>query len=192
MLSARYLKRMRAEAGNDGGAFPDRHSRKLLLALGVLAVVSGIIVASYARTAARAATGKCPVTIRGSTRRPPAAFVRTGLPVPYVRKWLGSRTIWIRLPRHGTIPAQRDRDGHTISAKFPWWRVVRGQLHAWAHPVGHARPRLSAQVQPVADYGPTGFVPSALRFSKLGCWRITGSLHGHSLSFVARVVIRAP
>lgn len=44
----------------------------------------------------------------------------------------------------------------------------------------------------MADYGPTGFVPSALRFSKPGCWRITGSLREHTISFVAKVILRAP
>lgn len=165
---------------------------RTLAGLGALAAICGVFALPLAHRAAGAATRRCPVTVRGSTRKPPVAFVRTGLPVPYVHTWLASRTIWLRLPRHGILPAQRDPGGRTISAKFPWWRVVRGQLHASAHPVGRARPRLSAEVQPVADYGPTGFVPSALRFSKPGCWRITGSLREHTISFVAEVVYRAP
>jgi hypothetical protein len=135
---------------------------------------------------------RCPVTVRGSATKPPAAFVAIGLPVPYVRTWLGNNAIWLRLPRQGVIPALRDPNGRTISAKFPWWRVLAGQLHAWAQPVGQARLRITAEVATVAGYGPTGFVPSELRFSKPGCWRITGSLRGHTLSFVARVVLHTP
>jgi hypothetical protein len=165
---------------------------KMLAGLGALAAVCGILLVSPARPATKASTTRCPVTLRGSTKKPPIAFVRTGLPVPWVHKWLGSKAIWLRLPRHGILPAQRDPGGKTISTKFPWWRVIRGQLHASAHPLGQARPRLSAEVRPVAGYGPTGFVPSALRFSKPGCWRITGSLRGHTISFVTRVTRQAP
>ncbi|HEY5694739.1 MAG TPA: hypothetical protein VIR14_09535 [Gaiellaceae bacterium] len=118
--------------------------------------------------------------------------MNTGLPVPYVRVWLGSPAIWIRLPRRGILPAIPDPHRRGISSKFPWWRVLAGNLHAWAHPLGRARPRLRADVQPAANYGPTGFVPSELHFSRSGCWRITGSLRGHTLSFVARVVRQAP
>jgi hypothetical protein len=135
---------------------------------------------------------RCPATTRGSAKKPPAAFVSSGLPVPYVRTWLGSRAIWLRLPRHGILPAQRDRSEDAMSAKFPWWRVLGGQLHAWAHPVGRAHPRLKADVASAADYGPKGFVPSFLRFSKPGCWRVTGSLRGHTISFVTRVIQHAP
>lgn len=49
-----------------------------------------------------------------------------------------------------------------------------------------------AYVAPAADYGSKGFAPSFLRFSSPGCWRITGSLRGHTLSFVARVIRYAP
>lgn len=157
-----------------------------------LTAVCSLFAAAWTHPAARAATGSCPVTVRGTSRKPPVEFVRTGLPVPYVHTWTEHGGIWIRLPRNGTIPAQRDADG-TISAKFPWWRAVGGQLHASARPLRSAAPRLKAQVASAASYGPKGFVPSFLRFSGAGCWRITGSLRGrHSLSFVARVVVAAP
>jgi hypothetical protein len=165
---------------------------RTLVSLGLLAALCGVLTVSLARPAAQAATKGCPVTLRGSGKKPPLAFVQTGLPVPYVHKWLASKTIWLRLPRQGIIPAGLDPGGQTISAKFPWWRVVRGQLHAWAHPVGQAQPRLAAQVQSVASYGPTGFVPSGLRFSEPGCWKITGSLRGHTISFVAQVTVSTP
>ena len=165
---------------------------KMLAGLGALAVVCGAFLLSPARPAASASTARCPVTLLGSTRKPPVAFVRTGLPVPWVHTWLGSRAIWVRLPRHGILPAQHDPSEHAMSTKFPWWRVLGGQLHAWAHPVGQARPRLNADVASAADYGPKGFVPSFLRFSKPGCWRVTGSLRGQTISFVTRVIRHAP
>lgn len=165
---------------------------RMLAGLGVLAAVCGVFVLSPLHPATGAAISPCPVTTRGSTKKPPIAFVRTGLPVPYVRTWLGSRAIWIRLPRHGTLPAQRDLSEHAMTTKFPWWRVLGGQLHAWAHPVGQSAPRLRADVASAASYGPKGFVPSFLRFSKPGCWKVTGSLRGHTISFVTRVIRHAP
>lgn len=160
--------------------------------LGALAAVCGVFLLSPVRPAGGGTASRCPVTTRGSAKKPPATFERTGLPVPYVRTWFGSRAIWLRLPRHGVLPAQYDPAEHAVSTKFPWWRVQEGQLHAWAHPFGHAQPRLKADVASAADYGPKGFVPSFLRFSGPGCWKVTGSLRGHTISFVTRVIRHAP
>ena len=165
---------------------------KTLAGLGALAAICGVVTMSSAHPAAGAAARPCPVTVRGSREKPPIAFVRTGLPVPWVHTWLASPAIWVRLPRRGVLPAQRDPNGRTISTKFPWWRVLAGQLHASVHPVGRPRARLKADVATPGEYGPTGFVPSTLRFARPGCWRVTGSLRGHSITFVARVVVAAP
>ena len=163
---------------------------RMLAGLGALLATSAVVVSAGHTTAA--ALSRCPVTTRGSTAKPPTEFVSTGLPVPYVRIWLGSPAIWIRLPRRGILPALPDPQRGTISSKFPWWRVLAGNLHAWAARVGGAHPRMAADVQPAASYGPTGFVPSELHFSGPGCWMVTGSLRGHTLSFVARVVRQQP
>jgi hypothetical protein len=171
----------------DDEAAPARPTRRRRLWLGLPALAVCCVFLGSSPSSAVATAG-CPVTTHGSSAKPPTAFVRTGLPVPWVHTWLGSKAIWLRLPRHGVLPAQRDPGGRTISTKFPWWRKLAGQLHAWAHPLGRARPRLEADVAPAADYGPRGFVPSFLHFSKAGCWKITGSLRGHRLSFVTRIV----
>jgi hypothetical protein len=39
-------------------------------------------------------------------------------------------------------------------------------------------------------YGPSGFQPTGLTFPTAGCWRVTGSVGGASLTFVVRVVKR--
>jgi hypothetical protein len=158
----------------------------------LLAIFLALLAAAAGPSAAGAQQTACAVTTQGSKAKPPKDFVATGLPVPWVRVWRGTKAIWIRLPRHGTLPAFPDKGVKTISTKFPWWRVLGGNLHAWAQPVGRAAPRLRAFVEPASSYGPTGFVPSMLHFSGPGCWRITGSLRGHTLSFVARVVRKTP
>jgi hypothetical protein len=107
--------------------------------------------------------------------------------VSSVRVWRGNRAIWIRLPRRGILPALPDPHKGTISSKLPWWRVLAGSLQVWVGPVGRPGRLVRSEVMPAADYGPTGFVPSVSHFSGPGCWRITGSLRGHTLSFVTRV-----
>lgn len=51
-----------------------------------------------------------------------------------------------------------------------------------------AAPPLRAHVPP--GYGPEGFQPTGLTFPTAGCWRLTGSVGGVSLTFVVRVVKR--
>ena len=116
----------------------------------------------------------------------PPGFDPDVLPVGYVDRWFGNDAIWVRLPRDGLLPA-RPREGNMIGAKFPWWRVLSGQLQASSRRLGSEK-RIDADVNTVAQYGPRGFVPSDLVFDGPGCWDITGSLNGRTLSFVAIVV----
>ena len=128
----------------------------------------------------------CAVTIGEPGTKPPQ-FDPDVLPVPYVDTWYGNDAIWIRLPIGGILPATRDTTGAELWAKFPWWRLVPGPLQVWAQ----RRPgndRLDAEVGTVPEYGTVGFVPSGLLFSRAGCWEITGSLNGQTLSFTTVVI----
>lgn len=131
----------------------------------------------------------CPITVGHPGTQPPALFNPEILPVSYVDTWFGNDAIWIRLPKEGVIPASVDQDKLRISAKFPWWRVLAGQLEVSAARFG-TNVRLDAGVGTVSEYGPTGFVPSGLVFDRPGCWEITGSLQGRSLTFIASVELR--
>jgi hypothetical protein len=113
------------------------------------------------------------------------------LPVPWVDTWYGNEAIWIRLPPGGVLPAMPDPGETTISTKFPWWRVLPGQLTASGVALD-GDGQFSADVRTPSEYGPTGFVPSGLTFDHPGCWRITGSLQGQTLSFVINVVVQSP
>jgi hypothetical protein len=128
----------------------------------------------------------CPITIGRPGTQPPAPLNPDVLPVSYVDTWYGNDAIWIRLPKGGVIPAAADQDKSTISAKFPWWRVLAGQLEVSASRFDNDV-RLPADVGTVAEYGPTGFVPSGLVFGGPGCWEITGAIQGRSLTFIASV-----
>jgi len=70
----------------------------------------------------------CSTTVGRPGTKPPAPFNPDDLPVGYVDTWYGNDAIWIRLPKEGIIPALPDDGQVTISAKFPWWRVLPGQL----------------------------------------------------------------
>ncbi len=80
------------------------------------------------------------------------------------------------------------RDG-SLGMKFMWWRGVKGKLQISGQ-------RLDATAKPaVGDvpdgYGDQGFQASGITFPTPGCWAITGSVAGDSLTFVV-VVVRAP
>ena len=80
----------------------------------------------------------------------------------------------------------------TISAKFPWWRVLSGPLTVSGSQLIGGGGQLEADVGKVSEYGTTGFVPSGLTFDGPGCWSITGSVQGQTLSFIADVVVQSP
>ena len=68
-----------------------------------------------------------------------------------------------------------------LDTKFPWWRIVPGQLSVEADLVGSTE-----KVEGIVPqgYGDSGFTPSGLLFSEEGCWRVTGSFADQELTFV--------
>jgi hypothetical protein len=91
----------------------------------------------------------------------------------------------------GTLPGGGSRatinpDG-SIRTKLGWWRGVRGQLIVWGRRLDMHAPPLRAEVGTVASYGHEGFVPSALIFPTVGCWRVVGGIKHARLTFVVRV-----
>jgi hypothetical protein len=87
-----------------------------------------------------------------------------------------------RHPSGSSRPAQRD---DLLEASVV--ARARRQPAGVGGAVGRPGRLVRSEVMPAADYGPTGFVPSVSHFSGPGCWRITGSLRGHTLFFVTRV-----
>jgi hypothetical protein len=160
----------------------------LLLLIGCMAGPPPSSLPSLSLAASPALVADCTVTLGQPGTKPPPPFNPDELPVSYVDTWQGNDAIWIRLPRGGTIPASRNQGEGTLSAKFPWWRVVPGQLEVSASRPGGVE-RFAASVGTVPQYGPTGFVPSGLVFDGPGCWEVTGSLNGRTLTFVAVVTV---
>jgi len=75
----------------------------------------------------------------------------------------------------------------SISAKVGWWRGVPGQLVITGRRLDASAPPLLADLPPASSYGETGFIPSALTFPTVGCWRVAGKQGGASLTFVVEV-----
>ena len=78
-----------------------------------------------------------------------------------------------------------------VSMKFGWWRVEPGKLAITGK-------RLDAPAPPASGdapdgYGDVGFQASGVRFPTEGCWAITGTVGGTSLTFVTFVIkVAAP
>jgi hypothetical protein len=100
----------------------------------------------------------------------------------------GNGKLWTMFWPHNLVIADSgyvQEDG-AIRMKWPWWRGVSGELQIKGR-------RLDAKARPItaeilSGYGASGFQPSGIHFPTEGCWRITGSVGGASLTFVTFVV----
>jgi hypothetical protein len=70
----------------------------------------------------------------------------------------------------------------SLSIKTPWSRKVQGTLAITGRRLDKPAPPLSAQIPD--GYGDIGFQATSLIFPTVGCWEVTGSLAGESLTFV--------
>jgi hypothetical protein len=77
------------------------------------------------------------------------------------------------------------KDG-AIGMKWPWWRGVRGELQIEGLRLDAKAPAITADI--ASGYGESGFQPSGINFPTEGCWRVTGSVGGATLTFVTLVV----
>lgn len=110
------------------------------------------------------------------------------LPVPYIHGWYGNTALWVGVPTDGALPAQRSSGTpwpHEWGTKFPWWRTIAGTLTVTARRLDGPSTGFHAQVP--GGYGPTGFTPSGLIWPAPGCWQVTGTVAGRSLTFVTLV-----
>ena len=102
-------------------------------------------------------------------------------PLPASRfTWYGdTKTLAVDLPVDGVYRIQADEP--TLGAKIAWWRYQPGSLSITARRVdGTAEVRTTN----TAGYGDIGFNASGVEFTSEGCWRVTGSVATHELTFV--------
>ena len=98
----------------------------------------------------------------------------------------GNDALVVDLPNDGTIHPSDPARGLPGGVKFAWWRLAHGDLVI-------ATRRLDATTVPLAadvpgGYGDIGFQVSGLKFPTAGCWQLTGTVGGRTLTFVVNVV----
>ena len=74
----------------------------------------------------------------------------------------------------------------SLTMKFPWVRLVRGQLPITGRRLDAPGPPLQADIP--EGYGDSGFQATALIFPTESCWEVTGRVGDASLTFVTLVV----
>ena len=144
---------------------------------------------SLLNTAAPTNSFACQVTRSEASAVPPSAIPAAGVPpVPYVRDWYGNSALWVRLPIGAGLPAQYDPTLNTLATKFPWWRIVSGELTITGQRLDGPTGGFKAQIGSPGEYGDMGFDPSYLLWPSPGCWLLTGTVAGRSLTLTVRVV----
>jgi hypothetical protein len=73
-----------------------------------------------------------------------------------------------------------------IGWKFGWWRIRRGTLTISGRRLDAEAPPARGEVP--EGYGGSGFQASGVDFPTEGCWEVTGSLDGSTLTFVTFVL----
>ncbi len=143
-------------------------------AVGLFAVVILAVTGpGEAATRSRAET-ECPVTVPNGKGPPPANH--------------GNNALAVGLAPTGTYDALMFYEANQgkISIKFPWMRLVKGQLRITARRLDAPAPPATARVP--NGYGDEGFQASGVVFPTVGCWRVTGSVSDATLSFVIKLI----
>jgi hypothetical protein len=122
--------------------------------------------------------GDCLATRALASTRPPGVLHYSAPPpVPWVRDWYGNGSLWVMLPPDSQLPTDPHADG-SVTTKFPFFRVAHGQVHVQAQRLDGPGGQFSAAVGNIDAYGTSGFVPTELRFSTSGCWRLRAVVSG--------------
>jgi hypothetical protein len=135
-----------------------------------------------------AAAESCPKTTISHIAAPPGATLREMNPGTSV---YGNRSLLVALAVNGVIVANGDmlRPHGSIWWKFPWWRLVPGDLTITGKRLDAPAPPLTPFVP--NGYGDTGFQASGVIFPSEGCWQVTGTLGHASVTFVTLVLAQA-
>lgn len=161
--------------GDSGGSW--RRFSSLPWAIGASVVLIGVAVLGEVGQEPSSDV-KCPVTVPMAKDKldsfPKAKMAK-------VRVNYGRDDLWVYLPPPSVAPIEAS-DG--FSLKIPWWRAAEGQLRMEARPL-HGTGTATAVVP--GGYGSKGFQSSALVFSELGCWEVTGRLGDTVVTFVIEV-----
>jgi hypothetical protein len=103
------------------------------------------------------------------------------LPLPGIEGWYGNEAFWVLIQSGGELPAEFNRQTDTWQSKLPVWREAVGILKIAALRLDGPSAGFEART---SGYGLVGFNATRLIWPGLGCWQITGTVGGHSLTLV--------
>ena len=141
-----------------------------------------------------AAPASCPVTRPIPHSAPPPQLHAINNFTFYLHGWYGNTALWVSVPVEGVLPAGRPYGTPWATTewgtKFPWWPVIPGKFTITARrldgPSAGFHSQAAHWAYPLGN-GTGGFIPSGLYFPAPGCWQVTGTIAGHSLTLVAWV-----
>jgi hypothetical protein len=128
------------------------------------------------------ATAHCPVTEALPHSAPPASAV-TGisLPLPGIEGWYGNDAFWVLIQTGGELQAYFNRQTQRWQSKLPVWREATGYLSFAARRLNGSSTGFEFDT---AGYGTRGFDATRLVWPDLGCWQLTGTVGGKTLTLV--------
>lgn len=182
------------------GADNEGVKRAGLLAVTAMAIVtascssaSRSIATSSASPAASsqahlAVPASCPVTRPSPRASPPPQLHAIDNFTFYLHGWYGNSALWVGVPVRGVLPAVHPYGTAWASewgTKFVWWPIMHGTLTITARRLDGPSAGFHSQLSNPGHIGRARFIPSGLIWPAPGCWQVTGSVSGHSLTFVA-------
>ena len=158
---------------------------------GVVLAALSVVIAAGCFGASERTTGETRRAQSPPNETCPVTLPNEGVP-PDATDWPkddshGNGKLWTLFWPYGVVLAQPDwveKDG-SIGVKWPWWRGLEGELKIEGRRLDKPARPLRAEISP--DYGLSGFQPSGIYFSGEGCWQVTGTAGGASLTFVTLV-----
>ena len=139
-------------------------------------------------------TGPCPVTTPPPVAQTPPPSTGTGSNPNLVftagpgNFLFGNDAAIAILPNDGTIHPSDPSRGLPGGVKFAWWRIAHGALVVATRRLDAVTVPQSADVP--GGYGDTGFQVSGLYFPAPGCWQVSGTVGGKTVTFVVNVSAR--
>jgi hypothetical protein len=138
-----------------------------------------------------AAPASCPVTRPLPRAVPPPQLHAIDNFTYYLHGWYGNTALWVGVPVQGVLPAARPFGTPWAASewgtKFPWWPVIPGKLTIAARRLDGPSAGFHARFGGPASIGRSRFIPSGLYWPAPGCWQVTATISGHSLTFVTWV-----
>lgn len=135
-----------------------------------------------------AVPASCPVTRPTPRASPPPQLHAIDNFAFYLHGWYGNSALWVGVPMHGVLPAMHPYGTPWASewgTKFVWWPLSQGTLTIAARRLDGPSAGFHSQISDPGHIGKSRFIPSGLIWPAPGCWQVTGTVRGHSLTFVA-------